>query len=168
MSEERKGIKEFLDTVVFANGNGVAVKSLFEVHISYNFSESEMGWLSFYVTDIDLPGKKLTTSTLYRKGREYDIPIIYDNNREFSMTILCDEAFGNYIWFEDKMKAGSFGPTFKYTIKIVPCTSTTKNKTIELQNVFFESLGSINFNHNSKTELITFTVSGRFRDITIS
>lgn len=159
-------IKDFLNAV---KSNGVAVKSLFEVTIEHprlrrgiNQKERE-----FYITDIDLPGKKLTTSTLYRNGREYDIPIIYDNNREFTMTVLCDEFFLTYLWFEKQMRAGTFGGPGQFTIKIVPCTPTPTNRSIELQQVFFESLGSINFSHNSK-ELITFTVTGRFRDIELS
>lgn len=168
MKNAQKGIKAFLNTV---KNTGVSVKSLFEVSITYDELEGEEDKeLAFYITDIDLPGKKLTTSTLYRNGREYDIPIIYDNNREFTMTVLCDEWFGNYVFFEKELQAGKFGKPGTCTIIIRPTTGIDLIKnthTITLEHVFFETLGSIQFSHNSK-ELITFTVSGRFRNISIS
>lgn len=162
---ERKSIKEFLDTVV---SDGVAVKSLFEISIFEDKDDAVYKSLSFFITDIDIPGKKLTTSTLYREGREYDIPIIYDNNREFTMTVLCDTTFSTYFYFETLMKAGQHGSYASiHTIIVRPTTDNSDNWDIKLDHVFFESLGPINFSHNSK-ELITFTVSGRFRDIKLS
>lgn len=76
-----KGVKAFIDTI---NHFGIQVKNNFEVNFSGIPSTT------FFIQNIDVPGLKTNFTTLNYDGRVVDIPINYDYDHSFSLTVYND------------------------------------------------------------------------------
>ena len=76
-----KSVKDFLSTI---GKYGVQVKNRFEV----NFTG--IPTLTFFITNITLPGMKQNMTSVHYDGREVFLPINHEYNHEFSMTVLND------------------------------------------------------------------------------
>jgi len=75
------GVKAFLNTF---RKYGAQVKNNFEV----NFSGLEK--LTFFITNISMPGITQNMTTLHYDGRLVDVPINFDFEHDFSMTVRND------------------------------------------------------------------------------
>lgn len=198
MAEQKNSLKNFLTTIT---DFGTVVKNKFEVTIDINGlpglptgRASDHGSLDpFYITDITIPGSKLTQSTLNYLGREFDIPIVYNIDRDFTMTVLADGSLNNYAMLKRLVAPGADGfevdnNSFITSLRKNYLTigikldknfikgdntieSTSSHKYIDrymvLDRCYIRTIGELSFSHSSK-ELMTFTVAGMARDIFIT
>jgi len=80
---EEKSLKGFLSTI----GNfGVTIKSRYEM----NFSGIDD--VTFFVTNISVPGVRLNTTEISFAGRKVEVPVNYEYEHDFSMTLLNDNS----------------------------------------------------------------------------
>ena len=115
-----KTLKSFLTNI---NDFGVQVKNNFEV----NFSG--LSDLTFFITNISVPGIKQNTTPLSYDGRVVDIPINFDFDHEFSMTVRNDAQGYIYSALHNFMmeNTGRILANSGYTITIKALTGDTKH-----------------------------------------
>lgn len=162
-------LKTFLKTVA---KSGTIVKSKFKVEVfTAGIPIQPDNKLSFYITDINIPGNKVTQNIVYYLGREYDIPIVYNFDRDFTLTVLANSNLSIYKWFSNKMLPG--GEDYdkhklrsqQFDIKVSSLDSA--GYALTLKNCYFKTLSELSFSNGDK-ELLTFTVSGFTREINIT
>lgn len=114
------GVKAFLSTF---KKYGAQVKNNFEV----NFSGLQD--LTFFITNISVPGMTQNMTTLNYNGRVVDIPINFDFEHDFSMTVRNDaqgyiySALHNFVM----ENAGKVLANSGYTITIKALTGDKKH-----------------------------------------
>ena len=161
VSSRESGVKAFLNT--FAK-YGAQVKNNFEV----NFSA--IPDLPFFITNISVPGIKQYITQLNYDGRVVDIPVNFDYDHDFSMTIRNDaqgyiySALHNFIM----SGTGKILANSGYTITIKALTGDTKHykgALVTLQGVRLESVTGLEWAHDDN-QIQTFNVSGKVQSVT--
>lgn len=160
-SSKETGVKAFLNTFV---KYGAQVKNNFEV----NFSA--IPDLPFFITSISIPGIKQYMTTLNYNGRVVDVPVGFDYDHEFSMTIRNDaqgyiySALHNFVMADTGKVLANSG----YTVTIKALTGDKKHYKgafITLAGVRLESVSGLDWAHDDN-QLQTFTVSGKVQSVT--
>lgn len=154
------GVKAFLNTF---RKYGAQVKSNFEV----NFSGLQ--GLTFFITGISIPGVVQNMTTLHYDGRLVDIPVNFDYEHDFTMTVRNDaqgyiySALHNFIM-------GSTGKVLAdsgYTITIKALTGDEdhyKGALVTLSGVRLKSVGGLDWGYDDNT-IQTFQVGGLVQSV---
>lgn len=158
---KEKSIKSFIKQI---NNFGVQVKNNFEV----NFSGLQD--IMFFLTDISVPGIKTNWTTLNYNGRVVDVPINYDYDHAFSMTVLNDAQGYIYSALTNFMikETGSDLAKGGYTMTIKALTGDHKHykgALLTMKGVRFETIGGLQFGY-SDNAVSTFSVNGKLIEFT--
>ena len=154
--------KSFIQTV---NDYGIQVKNNFEV----NFSGLQT--VTLFITDITLPGVHQNMTEVFYDGRQVDIPVNYEYDHDFSMTVLDDAqgylytAVSEFILSESTNVLANSGYTM--TIKALTSDENYKGMLITCNGVRFESISGLDFSH-SANDLQTFTIEGKLIDYSVT
>lgn len=148
---EEKSLKGFLSTI----GNfGVTIKSRYEV----NFSGIED--ITYFVTNISVPGVKMNTMEINFAGKKVEIPINYEYEHDFTLTILNDNSGYIYTSIKEFLMTDTsqyIAPTgYTMTVKVLG-DNNTKGQTLTLNGVRIKSVSALSFG-NSDNDISTFDV----------
>lgn len=153
------GVKAFLNTF---RKYGAQVKNNFEV----NFSGLQD--LTFFITNISVPGIKQHMTTLNYDGRVVDIPVNFDYDHEFSMTVRNDaqgyiySALHNFIMNGTGKVLANSGYTI--TIKALTGDKNYKGALVTLSGVRLENVSGLDWGYEDNS-IQTFTVSGKVQSV---
>lgn len=155
------GVKAFLSTF---KKYGAQVKNNFEV----NFSG--LSDLTFFITNISVPGIKQNTTPLNYDGRVVDIPINFDFDHEFSMTVRNDAQGYIYSALHNFMmeNTGRILANSGYTITIKALTGDTKHykgALVTLAGVRLTSVSGLDWGYEDNS-VQTFTINGLAQSVT--
>lgn len=154
LSKERS-LKQFLDTM---NDFGLQVKNNFEV----NFSGLQDA--TFFIQSIDLPSMKQNFATLHYNGQVVDVPINFDWDHDFQMTVLNDaqgyiySALTNFIAGQVSTRMVNSGYTM--TIKALTGDKKYAGALVTLKGVRLTSVGGLSWGYDQNTYQ-TFNVGGK-------
>lgn len=144
---------EFLNTI---SNYGVQVKSNFEVEFL------EMGGFQFLCQDITLPGLKSSTGEIFYKGRSIQIPIIAEQEHDFSMTVINDANGVIYTNLRDLMLADfqnrRVDNGFTITVKARSDMTNTAGFNMTIKGVRILEVSGLSFSHTD-SGVSTFTVN---------
>ena len=155
------GVKAFLSTF---KKYGAQVKNNFEV----NFSGLKD--LTFFITNISMPGIKQNMATLNYDGRVVDVPVNFDFEHDFSMTVRNDaqgyiySALHNFVM----ENAGKVLANSGYTITIKALTGDNKHfkgALVTLAGVRLTSVSGLDWGYDDNT-IQTFTINGLVQSVT--
>lgn len=156
-----QSLNQFLQGIDFL---GVQVKNNFEV----NFSGLEH--VTFFIQSIDIPGVHQNFTELYYDGRKVDVPVNFEYDHEFSMTVLNDAqgliyaTLVNFIANDASNALAKSGYTM--TVKALTGDDTHyAGSMITLNGVRIESVSGLSFGYD-QNEIQTFTISGKMIDFT--
>lgn len=158
---KEKGVKAFINNI---RKFGVQVKNNFEVNFS-GLSDA-----TFFIQTIDIPGMKMNTTQIYYDGKLVEIPINYDYDRDFTMTVLNDaqgyiySALTNFIMSDTTNALANSG----YTMTIKALTGDKKHfdgALITMNNVRLVNISGLNYSYDDNS-LQTFSISGKLQDYT--
>ena len=167
-----RSIKEFLWSL---RRNGVALNSAYELTMSSTTFNSLIGdKITFYASSFDYPGFNYQFGTqAYWRGQVVEIPITWDQERDFNMTVV-DSADGkiyagfvnliqaqNNVYDGDASQRKLWNGPDDLTIRV---TRLLPNGGIAgpifvLKGCRFKSVGSLSFS-NSDASILSFSVSG--------
>ena len=159
LSKER-GVKQFIKTI---DKFGIQVQSNFEV----NFSG--LSNITFFVQSIDIPQTKQNFTQLHYNGQLVEIPINYDWDHNFTMTILNDaqgyiySAIVNFIMSATSERMVNSGYTM--TIKALTGDKKYSGALITMRGVRLETVGGLSWAQDSNS-VQTFQVQGKLIDFT--
>ena len=135
---------------------GVQVRNNFEV----NFSGLED--ITFFVTDITVPGMHQNFATVHYDGKEVFVPITTEYEHDFNMTVIND---GNgYIYsaiqnfFMSQMSGDLVANGYTMTVKALTGDPNYKGSLYTYSGVQFVSIGSLSYGY-SQNAISTFDVS---------
>lgn len=157
-----KSLKNFLQT---ANKLGFQVNNNFEVNFS-GISE-----VAFYVQSISIPAINLTTTDLYYAGQRVEIPVNYDWDHDFSITVINDaqgylySAIVNFFATQASSQMANSGYTM--TVKALTGDDKYKGTLYTLYGVRIQSVSSLDYSY-SGGEVSTFTVSCKCTYFTVT
>jgi hypothetical protein len=155
------GVKAFLGTF---KEYGAQVKNNFEV----NFSGLQ--GMTFFITNISVPGMTQNMTTLNYNGRVVDIPINFDFEHDFQITVRNDaqgyiySALHNFVM----ENAGKVLANSGYTITIKALTGDTKHykgALVTLEGVRLTQVSGLDWGHDDNS-IQTFTVNGKAQSMT--
>jgi hypothetical protein len=158
-----KSLKSFLETM---NDYGVQVKNNFEV----NFSGLE--FVTFFLTQITLPGVKQNYIDVPYDAKVVKLPVNYDFDKSFSMTVICDaqgylySAISQLVMNAGVDKLVNSG----YTMIVKGLTGDEKNYNgiqFTIRGVRFESISGLSFG-SSDNAIQTFTVNCNCIDFSVT
>lgn len=159
---EEKSLKKFLQNI---NDFGVQVRNNFEV----NFSGLQD--ITFRVSDITLPTIKVNTAELFYDGRSIQIPVNYDYEHDFSMTVLNDAngyfypAVAEFIMLNATTEIASGGYTM--TIKALTGDEKYAGMMVTCTGVRLTNLGALSYGQ-SQNDVQTFDVQGQMQEFTVT
>ena len=159
LSKER-GVKQFINII---NKFGIQVQNNFEV----NFSG--LADTTFFVQSIDIPQTKQNFTQLHYNGQLVEIPINYDWDHDFSMTILNDaqgyiySAIVNFIMYTASERM--VNPGYTMTIKALTGDNKYSGALITMRGVRLQSVGGLSWAQDSNS-IQTFQVQGKLIDFT--
>lgn len=159
---EEKSLKSFLQNI---NDFGVQVKNNFEV----NFSGLQD--ITFRVTDISLPQIKVNTAELFYDGRSIQVPVNYDYEHDFSMTILNDAngyfypAVAEFIMMNATTELANGGYTM--TVKAMTGDEKYAGMLVTCTGVRLTGIGQLSYGQ-SQNEAQTFEVTGQMQEFTVT
>lgn len=139
---KEKSLKSFLSTL---NSFGVQNKARFEV----NFSGLED--VTFFVRTITTPGVKQNIGTVYYDGVVVEVPINYEYEHDFSMTVLNDSS--GYIFSTvtsfllNDASSGVTNTGYTMTVKAIG-DNYSKGGVITLNGVRFKNCSGLNFSYD--------------------
>ena len=148
-----KSLRAFLKNI---DKFGVQVQNNFEV----NFSGLQD--ITFFVTDLTLPGQHQNFTTVYYDGKEVYIPVSYEYDHDFSMTILNDangyiySAVTNFMVSD--MSTSLVGNGYTMLVKALTGDKNYKGTTYTLNGVRFSSVSGLTYGY-SQNSVSTFSVS---------
>ena len=131
---KEKSLKSFLSTL---NSFGVQNKARFEV----NFSGLED--VTFFVRTITTPGVKQNIGTVYYDGVVVEVPINYEYEHDFSMTVLNDSS--GYIF--STVTSFLLNDGYTMTVKAIG-DNYSKGGVITLNGVRFKTCSGLNFSYD--------------------
>lgn len=155
------GVKAFINTF---RKYGAQVKNNFEV----NFSGLQ--GLNFFITDISVPGMRQKLDQIYYDGRVVDVPVNFDFEHDFQMTVRNDAqgyiygALSNFVM----ESLGKVLMNSGYTITIKALTGDEKHykgALVTLESVRLESVSGLDWGHDDNA-VQTFTVGGKTQRVT--
>ncbi len=169
-STGRRSLVSFLNNV---DKFGIQTRCNFEVEFS------AFDGITFFVQSIEFPGSKQNTCDVFYDGIKITIPVIYDNEHEFSMTIINDMQGYIYTALKSYIEIDSYNrntlPSNTLTIHcLTGQISGSKTRLIGDKNVIayqgsiikakgvrFTAISGLSFGQSS-TEIQTFTINGTF------
>lgn len=157
-----KDLKSFLQT---ANKLGIQVNNNFEV----NFSG--IPEVTFYLQSISIPGITLATTDLYYAGQKVEIPVNYDWNHDFSVTMINDaqgyfySAIANFFMSQATSQLVNSG--FTMTVKALTGDKSYKGTMYTLYGVRLVGLGSIEYSY-SGADVSTFNIDCKCTHFTVT
>lgn len=144
---------------------GIQVKNNFEV----NFSG--LNAITFRVQEITLPSIKANTTEIFYDGRSINVPINYDFEHDFSMTILNDAQGYIYPAIAEFIMSNSFGKLANngYTMTLKALTGDNKysGMLITCRGVRLTTLAGLDYGQNSN-DVQTFSVQGLIQDYSVA
>ena len=150
---KEKSLKTYLKNI---DKFGVQVRNNFEI----NFSGLED--ITFFATDITVPGVHQTFTTVYYDGHEVFIPVTTEYEHDFSVTFLND---GNgYIYsaiqnfFMQQMSGDLVSSGYTMTVKALTGDPNYKGTLYTYSGVRFVSLGSLSYGYGQNA-ISTFDVT---------
>lgn len=150
---KEKSLKTYLKNI---DKFGVQVRNNFEV----NFSGLED--ITFFATDITIPGVHQNFTTVYYDGREVFVPVVTEYDHDFSMSIINDA--NGYIYsaiqnFLLSQASGEVSPNgYTMTVKALTGDPNYKGSLYTFSGVQFVNLGSLSYGY-AQNAVSTFDVS---------
>jgi hypothetical protein len=99
-ANDSTGYRSLISFLNNVNNFGIQVQNNFEVEFS------GLDGVTFFVSSFDLPGSKQNTCDIFYDGIKITIPVNYEHEHEFSMTVINDmqgyiyTAIKTYIEFD--------------------------------------------------------------------
>lgn len=153
---------------------GIQVRNNFEIRFFDSqpvpIENTELNGLTLFATNITIPGVVQNMAELYYNGRKIEIPINYDYNHDFSITVINDAH--NYIYSTltrfvlNTATDNRVIPTFRLNVKTPDYNklnfgSTTHNTGIgvkyNLLGTRIVKIGDLSFGYSSN-EIQTFDI----------
>lgn len=159
---EEKSLKSFLKHI---DRYGAQVQNNFEI----NFSGIQD--LTFYATAVSLPSLHQNFTELYFGGRQVEIPINYDFDKDFSVTLINDaqgyiySAVTNFLMSEASNYLLNSG--FTMTIKALTGDSNYKGSLYTIRGVRCSSISPLQYGY-ANNDISTFDLSLKCIDFTVT
>lgn len=144
-----KSLRDYLSTM---SKYGYALKCRYEV------SFSGISMISFFITDINIPSVKMNTLEINYDGNIVELPINYEHEHDFSMTVINDtkgyiySTIRNFIVADSATALSDSG--YQMTIKQLS-DNGKDGAVITLNGVRFKRCGGLSFS-SSTGEISTF------------
>lgn len=155
-----RSLKSFITTI---DRFGLQVKNNFEV----NFSGLQDA--TFFIQSINIPQMTQRFTSVKYAGREVDVPLVFDWDHGFTMTVLNDaqgwiySALQNFIMSDTTAALANSGYTM--TVKALTGDDEYAGALVTMRGVRLESVSGLDWSH-SDNSYQTFTVSGKLVDYT--
>ena len=148
-ASREKTLKSFLTNV---NNLGIQTTNNFEVNFS-GLSDS-----TFFIQSINIPGLELKTTEINYDGKKVIVPVNYDWNHEFSMTVINDaqgyiySALVNFFMTESNSCLINSGYTL--TSKALTGDSKYKGTLYTFFGVKITSIGQLSYSYDTTDKSI--------------
>ena len=155
-----KSLKSFIETI---DRFGIQVKNNFEV----NFSGLEGA--TFFVQSIDIPQTKQNMTSLDYDGRAVDVPINFDWDHDFSMTVLNDaqgyiySALTNFVMGQASSRMANSGYTM--TVQALTGDKDYSGALVTMRGVRLVTVSGLQWDYSANDKQV-FTVGGKLVDYT--
>lgn len=153
-------LKSFLTGI---NLLGIQVKNNFEI----NFSG--IPGFTFFATTINIPGMRQNFTELHYDGKKIDIPINYDYDHEFSLTLVNDaqgllySLVTNFVMTDETCLMAK--SSYVMTIKAMNGDDRYPGTLYTLNDVRIESVGQLQYGY-SDNDISTFDINCKLQSFT--
>lgn len=156
-----KSYKSFLNNI---SDLGVQTTNLFEV----NFSGLDT--VTFRVQNVTLPAMRMNTTEIFYDGKSIEVPINYDYEHDFSMSILNDASGYYYSAIQNLIMSdginGMVNGGYTMTIKAL-ADSRFPGAMITCTGVRITSIDGLSFDH-SANDVQMFGITGQMQNFTVT
>lgn len=148
-----KSLRQFLKNF---DKFGIQVQNNFEV----NFSGLQD--ITFFLTDITIPGMHQNFTTVNYDGKEVFVPVSYEYDHDFNMTVLNDangyiySAITNFIMSD--ASTNLIGNSYTMLVKALTGDDNYKGTVYTLNGVRFQNVSGLTYGY-AQNSVSTFSVS---------